>query len=107
MEWNWQTVGWAALALALIAAETMVPGAFLLWLGFAAAAVFVLVLAMPGLSLLSQVAAFVVLSFVFVQVYRRYFRGRERASKPETNAADELFGIAGVDEVVGFLARQI
>ena len=84
MEWNWQTVGWAALALALIAAETMVPGAFLLWLGFAAAAVFVLVLAMPGLSLLSQVAAFVVLSFVFVQVYRRYFRGRERASDQPT-----------------------
>ncbi len=44
MRWDWQVVTWAAVALLLFAAETLAPGAFMLWLGFAAAAVFVVVL---------------------------------------------------------------
>ena len=73
-------VGWAALALLLIAAETLAPGAFMLWMGFAAVAVFVAVLLVPGIPVLAQVAAFVVLSFVSIQVYRKWFRKAARAS---------------------------
>ncbi len=92
--WNWQTIAWAAAALLLFAAEAMAPGAFMLWLGLAAAAVFVLVLAVPGLTVLAQVAAFVVLSFVSIQVYRTWFRGRERQSdRPLLNRrAEQLVG---------------
>lgn len=94
MRWEWPAVAWAALALLLIAAETMAPGAFMLWLGIAAAAVFVLVLAIPDLPLLAQVIAFVVLSFASIHVYRRRFRGRERASdQPLLNRrAQQLVG---------------
>ncbi|GAB1408695.1 NfeD family protein [Thermomonas brevis] len=77
---RWDVFAWAAFALVLFAAETIAPGAFMLWLGFAAAAVFVGVLLLPGIPLLVQVLAFVVLSFVSVQVYRKWFRGRERES---------------------------
>ncbi|QNP39836.1 NfeD family protein [Lysobacter solisilvae (ex Woo and Kim 2020)] len=93
MRWDWQVVGWAALALVLIAAETLAPGAFLLWLGLAAAAVFVVVL-LFDVPLLAQVALFVVLSFISIQVYRRWFRDRARASdKPTLNRrADALVG---------------
>ena len=86
MQWNWETVTWAAVALLLFAAEALAPGAFMLWLGFAAAAVFVLVLLMPGVSVLAQVAVFVVLSFVSIQVYRTWFRGREpKSDQPVLN----------------------
>lgn len=61
---------WAVLALLLIAAETLVPGAFLLWMGIAAAAVCLLVLVLPDVALLWQIVAFVLLGFVAVQVYR-------------------------------------
>ncbi|MGY0505270.1 NfeD family protein [Luteimonas sp. e5] len=81
---RWDVFVWAAAALLLMAAETLVPGAFLLWLGFAAAAVFLIVLVLPGTSLLLQVAAFVVLSFVSIAVYRKWFRGRERQSDRPT-----------------------
>ena len=77
---RWDVFGWAAFALVLVAAETLAPGAFMLWLGLAAAAVFLGVLLVPGIPLLVQVAAFIALSFVSIQVYRRWFRGRERAS---------------------------
>jgi membrane protein implicated in regulation of membrane protease activity len=39
-----ELVVWAGLALLLIAAEALLPGVFLLWLGFAAAAMFLLLL---------------------------------------------------------------
>jgi membrane protein implicated in regulation of membrane protease activity len=77
---RWDVFAWAAFALVLVAAETLAPGAFMLWLGFAAAAVFLGVLLIPGIPLLVQVAAFVVLSFVSIQVYRTWFSSRERQS---------------------------
>lgn len=93
MRWDWQVVGWAAVALVLFAMETMAPGAFMLWLGFAAAAVFLVVL-LFDVPMLAQVALFVVLSFISIQVYRRWFRGRGRVSdRPTLNRrADALIG---------------
>ncbi|WP_334180231.1 NfeD family protein [Pseudoxanthomonas sp.] len=95
---RWDVAGWAAVALLLFAAETMAPGAFMLWMGFAAAVVFVGVLAVPGIPLLAQVAAFVVLSFVSIQIYRTWFRGKARHSdRPLLNRrAEQLVGIAAV-----------
>ena len=78
---RWDVFAWAAFALVLIAAEALAPGAFMLWLGFAAAAVFLIVLLSPlEIPLLVQVGAFVLLSFVSIQVYRKWFRSRERQS---------------------------
>lgn len=63
-------------------------------MGIAAAAVCALVLALPGMSLLVQIVAFVVLSFVSVQVYRTWFRGKGRQSdRPLLNKrAEQLIG---------------
>ena len=77
---RWDVFTWAAVALLLFAAEALAPGAFMLWLGFAAVVVFIAVLLLPGIPLLAQVAAFIVLSFVSIQVYRKWFRGNERQS---------------------------
>ncbi|MCD0260016.1 NfeD family protein [Xanthomonas melonis] len=91
---RWDVVVWAVLALLLIAAETLAPGAFLLWMGIAAAAVCLLVLALPGTSVLMQIVAFVLLSFVSVQIYRSWFRGKGRQSdRPLLNRrAEQLIG---------------
>ena len=77
---RWDVFAWAAFALLLFAAEALAPGAFMLWLGFAAAAVFVAVLLVPDIPVLAQAAAFVALGFASIQVYRKWFRGRERES---------------------------
>jgi hypothetical protein len=83
---RWDVFAWAALALLLFAAEALAPGAFMLWLGLAAVVVFVVVLLVPGIPLLAQAAAFVVLSFVSIQVYRRWFRNRmPRTDQPVLN----------------------
>ena len=88
-------IAWAALGLLLIAAETLAPGAFLLWMGLAAAAVFLGVLLVPGIPVLAQAAAFVVLSFVTIQVYRKWFRKAARASdQPLLNRrAEQAIGL--------------
>jgi membrane protein implicated in regulation of membrane protease activity len=89
-----EVVAWGALTLLLFAAEALAPGAFMLWMGFAAAAVFVAVLVLPDIALLLQIGAFVVLSFVSIQVYRTWFRGRDRVSdRPLLNRrAEQLIG---------------
>jgi membrane protein implicated in regulation of membrane protease activity len=94
MRWGADTTVWAAIALVLIAAETFIPGAFLLWMGIAAALVWLVVLLVPGLGVLAQVILFVALSVVAVLAYRKWFRRRERPSdRPLLNRrADQLVG---------------
>ena len=83
---RWDVFTWAAVALLLFAAEALAPWAFMLWLGFAAVVVFVAVLLLPGIPLLAQVAAFIVLSFVSIQLYRKWFRGKEpKSDQPALN----------------------
>jgi len=77
---RWDVFAWGVAALLLFAAEALAPGAFMLWLGFAAAIVFLGVLLVPGTTLLMQAVAFVVLSVISIQVYRTWFRRKERAS---------------------------
>ncbi|ACB91594.1 hypothetical protein D1605_000765 [Xylella fastidiosa subsp. fastidiosa] len=91
---RWDAMGWAAAALLLLAAETLIPGAFMLWMGIAAAAVFVGVLLLPDISLLLQMFAFVVLSFVSIYLYRTWFRHIDHDSDhPLLNRrADQLVG---------------
>lgn len=91
---RWDVGIWAGAALLLFAAEALVPGAFMLWLGIAAAVLFLIVLLVPAVPMLAQIALFVVLSFVAILVYRRWFRGGERTSdRPTLNRrADALVG---------------
>ena len=91
---RWDVFAWAAFALLLFAAETLAPGAFMLWLGFAAVVVFLGVLLIPGVPVLAQAAAFVLLSFISIQVYRTWFRSNERQSdQPALNRrTDALVG---------------
>ena len=96
-------IAWAVLALLLIAAETLAPGAFLLWMGLAAAAVFLGVLLVPGIPVLAQAAAFVVLSFVAIQVYRKWFRKAARQSdQPLLNrrAAQAIGRVAVLEQAI-------
>ena len=76
-----ELVVWGCIALGLIAAEVLAPGVFMLWLGIAAAAVFVLLLVVPDLSMLWQAIAFVVLSLALIPAYRHFFRLGDEASQ--------------------------
>ena len=67
---------WWILALLLIASEVMVPGYFLLWVGLAAAAMGVVLWALPTLGLLAQALLFAVLAFAFCFAYARWLRPR-------------------------------
>ena len=91
---RWEVVAWGALALLLFAAEALAPGAFMLWIGIGAAAVFVLVAIFADLPLLGQVVAFVLLSVVSIQCYRRWGRRHDRRSDaPLLNRrAEQLIG---------------
>ena len=65
---------WACAALLLMAAEVAAPGFFLLWLGFAAAGVFTVLLFAPGLAGVWQTLLFALFSLVSVGVCLFFFR---------------------------------
>ncbi len=67
---------WWILSLLLIAGEVMAPGYFLLWIGLAAAAMGLLLLALPSLGLLAQAVLFALLAFAFCFAYARWLRPR-------------------------------
>src|SRR5918993_1950443 len=87
-----EVIAWACVALVLISAEVIAPGVFMLWLGIAAAVVFAVVLLVPGVPPIAQALGFIVLSFVSIAVYRRYFRHRDEVTdQPLLNRRAEQF----------------
>jgi membrane protein implicated in regulation of membrane protease activity len=81
---------WAVAALLLFAAETMAPGAFMLWFGFAAAVMAAVVWVLPGLEWLPQAVLFSLLSVASIAVYIKWFRNKGRESdKPLLNRRTE------------------
>lgn len=73
---------WWILALLLIAGEVLLPGYFMLWIGLAAAAMGVVLRAVPTLGLLTQAVLFALLAFAFCIGYARWLRPRLERSSP-------------------------
>ncbi len=73
---------WWILALLLIAGEVLLPGYFMLWIGLAAAAMGVVLWAVPTLGLLTQAVLFALLAFAFCIGYARWLRPRLERSSP-------------------------
>ncbi len=72
----------------LIGLETLAPGILLLWLGIAAFGVFLLLLVGLPLSLLAQIIAFVLLSFVTVGLFWKYLPQNRRSKRPASAEQD-------------------
>jgi len=66
--------GWWLLALALIGAEMIAPGYFLLWIGIAAGLMGVLTWLFPDLPAIPQAVIFGLLSIATCAVYWRFLR---------------------------------
>jgi membrane protein implicated in regulation of membrane protease activity len=83
---------WWVLALILIAGEVLAPGYFLLWIGIAAAAMGVIVFALPNLDVLGQAIVFAVLAFISCIGYWKFVRPRLQRS---ASAEGELLNRRG------------
>ncbi len=73
---------WWILALVLIAIEVVLPGYFMLWIGIAAGVTGLVVLAVPGLSLISQSLIFAVLGFLSCAAYWYGLRPKLMRNEP-------------------------
>ncbi|HEY2622250.1 MAG TPA: NfeD family protein [Dyella sp.] len=73
---------WWILALVLIALEVILPGYFMLWIGIAAGVTGLVMLAVPGLSLLGQALVFAVLAFLSCAVYWYGLRPKLMRNEP-------------------------
>lgn len=97
--------GWWLLALLLIAAEMVAPGYFLLWIGFAAAIMGLVMLVLPGLVFLAQAIVFALLAIGVCFVYWKYIRpsAERRNDQPLLNRkGDRMIGrrVLVIDAIV-------
>jgi len=85
--------GWWIFVLVLIGAELLAPGYFLIWIGFAAAALGIVTFLVPELSFLVQAVLFAVLALVSCVVYWRFVRKvvDESSDQPLLNRRAEQF----------------
>lgn len=93
MDWIGTPWFWASLALALLAAEALVPGAFLLWLGFAAAAMVPVMFVVPGMGGVGQAIVFSIFAMVSVGIGWRLRRQRytPQSTSPHLNRRSAQF----------------
>ena len=85
---------WLGLGFLLCAAETLMPGIFLLWLGLAGLATGLAMLALPELGGIAQIGLYGVFAAVSVLISKQVMRGSNVASdRPMLNRkADQMIG---------------
>jgi membrane protein implicated in regulation of membrane protease activity len=95
--WSWWVLG-----LLLLAAEVVVPGVFLVWIGLAALATGILSLLLWEAALWAwqvQLIVFALLSVIMVLIGRRFFVTSEESDEPLLNKrAESLVGRTAVLE---------
>jgi membrane protein implicated in regulation of membrane protease activity len=81
---------WMALGVALAAVETIVPGAFFLWLGIAAIVTGLVKLVVPGMGWEGQAIVFAICAVVSTIIWLILWRRRPiDTDKPELNVRGE------------------
>lgn len=83
--------GWWLLALVLIAAEMVLPGYFMLWIGIGAGVMGVIVLLAPALSAIAQAVLFGLLALGACAIYWKFIRplAEQRDDQPLLNRRGE------------------
>jgi membrane protein implicated in regulation of membrane protease activity len=85
--WHWWVLG-----IAFVVLEIFSPGVFLLWLGIAAGAVGLVMLALPELAWTWQMLLFALLSLASIALGRAYFRRHPIASdQPNLNRRGQQY----------------
>ncbi|WP_068635670.1 NfeD family protein [Thauera butanivorans] len=88
--WHWEIVG-----VGLVLLELVIPAFFVIWFGLGALLVGLLLLAMPELSLPTQIAAWTVASVAMAVLWFRVFKRSQHKTLIGT-AAGEVIGEVGL-----------
>ncbi|WP_052194568.1 NfeD family protein [Aureimonas altamirensis] len=85
--------GWLVTGFVLLAAEMFLPGVYLLFLGIGAVAIGVNLLFIPGLSIVSQLIGFAVVSAAATLIGYRWYGSRPSTdASPLNTRTDRLVG---------------
>lgn len=83
---------WGIIAAVLIILEMFVPGAFLIWLGVAAAVNSILLVFFPGMSWETQFVIFAIVSVASIVLFRRWSdKNPETTDQPSLNRRGEQY----------------
>lgn len=86
MEWltEWTIWHWLVTGFILLIAETLAPGVFLLWWGFAALIIAGVLKLIPDLAFSSQIISYAILAIVLSVIWWKYQHGKDKIDQSTT-----------------------
>ncbi len=84
MDWLFNWTGWLIFGFVLLALELIIPGVFIMWWGFSAVILAILVALLPDLSHALQMSVFAVLALIFSLIWWKYQHSKDKQDDKAT-----------------------
>ncbi|MDD0824392.1 NfeD family protein [Mannheimia sp. AT1] len=84
MDWLFNWTGWLIFGFVLLALELIIPGVFIMWWGFSAVILAILVALVPDLSQAVQITVFAVLAIIFSLIWWKYQHSKDKQDDKAT-----------------------
>lgn len=100
MEWLFDWSGWLVFGFVLLIVELILPGVFIMWWGFAAIILSVLVAFWPDLAQGAQATVFAMLAIVFSLIWWKYQRSKDEQDDRSSQLNSREHAMLGARGVV-------
>lgn len=84
MDWLFNWTGWLILGFILLTLELIIPGVFIMWWGFSAIILAILIALLPDLSQAIQMSIFAILALVFSLIWWKYQHHKDKQDDKAT-----------------------
>lgn len=84
MDWLFHWSGWLILGFILLTLELIIPGVFIMWWGFSAIILAILIALLPDLSQVIQMSIFAILALVFSMIWWKYQHNKDKQDDKST-----------------------
>ncbi|AHG79900.1 regulator of membrane protease activity [Mannheimia varigena USDA-ARS-USMARC-1388] len=100
MDWLFNGSSWLILGFVLLALELIIPGVLIMWWGFSAILLAILVWLLPDLSVSIQISGFAILAIVFSLIWWKYQHTKDEQDDKSTSLNSREQSMIGMQGII-------
>lgn len=100
MDWLFNWSSWLILGFVLLALELIIPGVLIMWWGFSAILLAMLVWLLPDLSVSIQISGFAILAIVFSLIWWKYQHTKDKQDDKSTSLNSREKSMIGMQGII-------
>ncbi|AHG75307.1 Nodulation efficiency protein D [Mannheimia varigena USDA-ARS-USMARC-1296] len=100
MDWLFNWSNWLILGFVLLALELIIPGVLIMWWGFSAILLAILVWLLPDLSVSIQISGFAILAIVFSLIWWKYQHAKDKQDDKSTSLNSREQSMIGMQGII-------